>query len=346
MTATRDEILISADSHVMEDPELWVTRVPAALRDEAPRFPPRVLGEGFQAQPGGWDPAERVKEMATDGVSAEVLYPTLGLSLFGLDDAKMQEACFRAYNDWLIEYCQGALDRLVGIACIPVYDIEVGIAEMERCRKNGMKGALIWQAPHPDLPFHSDHYDPFWAAAQDLEMPISLHILTGHNYSKGGLRPAGVEAYRGSVNLKTAEIADALFEFIFYGILHRYPNLKLVTVENEVGWLPFYAQQWDYYYRRFRETNPPPIDREPSEYMSRQVYATFFNDAVGGHNFEWWGHDNCMWSNDYPHPNSTWPNSRRVIERDLGHLSEETRAKLVRENVARLYDIKIPAPVS
>lgn len=345
---TGDEILISADSHVMEDPDLWVNRLPAAFRAQAPRFPPRKLGEGFQAQPGGWDPAERVKEMAADGVTAEVLYPTLGLSLFGLDDAALQEACFRAYNDWLGEYCQAALDRLVGIACIPVYDVEVGIAEMERCRKAGMKGALIWQAPHPDLPFYSEHYEPLWAAAQDLDMPISLHILTGHNYSKG--QQAGVstsvESYRGNVNLKTHEVVNAVFDFLFYGILHRHPRLKLVTVENEASWIPYYLQQWDYYYRRFRAANPPPIDREPSEYFYRQVYATFFNDAVAGHNFGWWGVDNCMWSNDYPHPNSTWPNSRKVIERDLGHLPGDARSKLVRENVAKLYGIALPAPAS
>jgi predicted TIM-barrel fold metal-dependent hydrolase len=303
-----------------------------------------VLGEGFQAQPGGWDPAERVQEMAKDGVSAEVLYPTLGLNLFGLDDARLQEACFQVYNDWLIDYCQVALDRLIGIACIPVYDIEIGVAEMERCRKAGMKGALIWQAPHPDLPFHSEHYEPLWNAAEELEMPLSLHILTGHNYSKN--RVGGVESYRGSVNLKTQDVVNAVFDFIFYGILDRHPRLKIVTVENEVSWAPFYLQQWDYYFRRFQKTNPPPIDREPSEYFFRQAYATFFNDAVAGHNFAFWGADNCMWSNDYPHPNSTWPNSRKVIDRDLGHLPADTRAKLVRENVAKLYDIAITAPVT
>ncbi len=341
-----DEILISADSHVSEDPDLWVNNVPAPFRDQAPKFPPRVVGEGFQAQPGGWDPAERVKEMAKDGVSAEVLYPTLGLGLFGLDDAKLQEACFRVYNDWLIDYCQVALDRLVGVACIPVYDIEVGVAEMERCRKAGMKGAMIWQAPHPDLPFYSEHYEPLWAAAEALDMPISLHILTGHNYSKNGLRARGVESYRGSVNLKTQDVVNGVFDFIFYGILHRHPGLKLVTVENEASWAPYYLQQWDYYYRRFRATNPPPIDREPSEYFFRQVFSTFFNDPAAGHNFDWWGVDNCMWSNDYPHPNSTWPNSRKVIERDLGHLPTAARNKIVRGNVAKLYDIAIPAPVS
>lgn len=108
--------------------------------------------------------------------------------------------------------------------------------------------------------------------------------------------------------------------------------------------MPFMLQQWNYYYRRFREENPPPMKREPSECFKEQIYATFFNDAVGGHNLEWWfGVDNCMWSNDFPHPNSTWPNSRKVIERDLGHLPVERRKKLLCTNAARLYHIDIPA---
>jgi predicted TIM-barrel fold metal-dependent hydrolase len=219
------------------------------------------------------------------------------------------------------------------------------VEELERCRKSNLPGALVWQAPHPDLPFTSHHYERLWAAAQDLEMPISLHILTGHNYSKNLGGRTGAESYRGSVNLKTFEAITALFDLIFYGVLERFPRLKLVIVENEIGWIPFFLQQWDYYYRRFREVNPPPITQQPSEYFGRQVYATFFDDAAGGHNFSWWGADNCMWSNDYPHPNSTWPNSRQVIARDLGHLSDETRAKLVRENVAQLYGLRVLTPV-
>src|SRR6266508_3902743 len=161
------EVLISADSHVMEDPHLWKLGVPAGMREQAPDFPERKLGEGFQAQPGGWDPTERIKEMGTDGVSAEVLYPTLGLSLFGMDDARLQEACFAVYNDWLIEYCQVANERLVGVPCISIYDADHAVRELERCKKAGLQGALIWQAPHPDLPFRSDHYDRFWATAQE-----------------------------------------------------------------------------------------------------------------------------------------------------------------------------------
>jgi uncharacterized protein len=280
-----------------------------------------------------------------DGVSAEVLYPTSGLTLFSLEDPELQEACFRVYNDWLIEYCQAAPDRLWGIACIAMYDVDHAVAELERCKANGLRGSLIWQAPHPDLPFNSPHYEKFWAASQDLNMPVNFHILTGFNYSKGGGRPSGVEHYRGSVNLKTFDAANLFFDLIFYGVLERYPRLKIVNVENEIGWIPFFLQQWDYYYRRFRDSNPPPIEVEPSEYFNRQMFVTFFDDAVGGHSFDWWGHDNAMWSNDYPHPNSTWPNSRQVIQRDLGHLSAEIRRKLVCENVAQLYGLEIPSPV-
>jgi predicted TIM-barrel fold metal-dependent hydrolase len=328
----------------MEPHDLWSNALAGRFGDAAPRFPPPRLGEGFQAHPGGHDPNERLKEMATDGVSAEVLYPTLGLGLFGLDDRELQEACFRVYNDWLIEYCQTAPDRLLGVPCIAIYDVDHAVSELERCRKAGLHGALIWQAPHPDLPFHSEHYQRFWAAAQDLEAPISLHILTGHNYSKNR-QPPSTESYRHSVNSKLLEAANSLFDFLFYGILDRYPGLRIVTVENEIGWIPFCLQQWDYYYRRFRETNPPPIKEEPSHFFARQVYATFFNDAVGGHNLSWVDVDNYMWSNDFPHPNSTWPNSRRVIERDLGHLPEDKRRKLVCDNVVRLYNMKVPAPV-
>jgi predicted TIM-barrel fold metal-dependent hydrolase len=343
MESNGHEILISADSHVMEPHDLWEKGVPEALRADAPRFKPIPVGESFQKHPGGQDPHARIKEMETDGLSAEVLYPTLALTLFALDDARMQEACFRVYNDWLINYCRIAPKRLVGSAAISLYDAERGIAEMERCKKGGLNGVTIWEVPHPDLPFHSDHYNKFWDAAADMEMPVSLHILTGHSYFKDPNRRQGVEHYRGSVNLKLLDNANALFELIFYGILKHHPKLKIVIVEAEVGWLPFLLQQWDYYWRRFKDRNPPPIDEEPSAYFKRQVYATFFNDSVGGRCLEWWGAENCMWSNDFPHENSTWPNSRKVIQRDLGYLPPDRRAKLVCLNVAKLYNLEIPA---
>jgi predicted TIM-barrel fold metal-dependent hydrolase len=223
---------------------------------------------------------------------------------------------------------------------ISAYDADRGAKELERCKKEGLCGASIWQLPPPELPFTSNHYESFWAAAQDLAMPISLHINTGYQ-SRNHRERHGLESYRRSINVKLEEIMEALFDLIFSGVLERYPRLKLVIVENEIGWIPFWLEQCDKYFERHRLVEPLPINKRPSEYFYRQIFATFFNDETGGRLLSWWGINNCMWSNDYPHANSTWPNSREVIARDLGHLSGEDRAKLVRLNVAGLYQLKI-----
>ena len=335
------EVILSSDSHIMEAPDFWATRVPEEYRDRLPTFPPRAEGN----QPGGYDPVERLKEMRVDGVSGEVLYPTLGMKLFNLDDPALQEVCFRVSNDWMIEYCRAAPDRLYGISMISLYNIENAVEELERCKKAGLPGAMIWLYPHPDLRFSSDHYERFWAAAQDMDVPVSLHILTGHGYNKRSAERSDLEVYRTSVNTKMWEIMDSLFEIVFTGVLDRYPRLKLVLVENEIGWLPFLLQQWDYYYKRHIGSRPLPIDKLPSEYFYRQVYATFFFDRAGGQALSWWGQDNAMWSSDYPHPNTTWPNSRQVIERDLGHLYPGALTKMVQTNVTKLYNLAVPSPI-
>lgn len=338
------DLIISSDSHVMEPVDLWKKGVSAKYRDSAPLFPPHQVGEGFQQHAGGWDAKARMREMEADGLSAEVLYPTLGLDLFGLDDAGLQEECFRVYNDWLIDYCQAAPDRLVGLALLSVYNIEQAVEELERCRKTGLRGAVIWQVPHPDLPFTSDHYEPLWAAAQDMEAPVSLHILSGHGYKKNPGQLAGSNA----ITQKLVQAADSLHDIIYSGILERFPRLKVVLAENEVGWVPFILEQWDYYVfkgQKFFDRKEEHLRLLPSEYFFRQVYTTFFNDAAGANTLSWWGADNCMWSSDFPHSNSTWPHSRDVVARDLGSLPVETRAKIVRENVARLYGVPIPEPL-
>jgi predicted TIM-barrel fold metal-dependent hydrolase len=345
--ANINEVLISSDSHVIEPEGLWTKRLPKAFQERAPGFGGRRKGD----HPGAMEGTNRVNEMAADGVSAEVLYPTHGLKALSLDDPELEEACARVYNDWLIEYCQAAPDRLIGLAMLSMYNVEGAVKEMERCRKAGLPGSVIWQVPPPELPFTSDHYDPFWAAAQELQMPVSLHILSGHGYSKSrafgqsaGAR--GINQERNSVNQKLFQAIDALYDFIFSGVLERFPRLKLVLVENEIGWIPFILEQWDYYFKRHGVGRAGlTLKRLPSEYFHEQVYATFFNDAVGGHTLSWWGVDNCMWSNDYPHGNSTWPRSREVVARDMGNLPTEARAKLLRENVARLYHINVPSPV-
>lgn len=336
VAGTVAEGLFSADSHVIETPELWSGLLPGAFWPDG--------GAVFRAHPGGHDPSARLGEMAVDGVRAEVLYPTLGLRLFGLDDAELQRRCFRRYNDWIAEFCSTDPGRLLGVGMIPAYDIAAAVEELQHCAERGLRGALVWQAPHPDLPFSGLHYDPLWAEAARLRMPVSMHILTGHDFSRKSLdlplsrmHEMGLEIYRTAVHVKLHGAMSTLFDLVFSGALERHPGLRLVLVENEVGWLPFLLEQWDYYYERFRGSNPPPITRPPSSCLGEQLFATFFRDPIAGRLFEWWGQDACMWSNDFPHGNSTWPHSAEVIERNLGHLPASTLDGLLRRNAMRLY---------
>jgi predicted TIM-barrel fold metal-dependent hydrolase len=344
-----DEVLISADSHVIEPEGLWKEHLEAKYGDRAPAFGGRRRGDS----PGAMDKNLRVSEMAADGVSAEVLYPTHGLRALSLDDPELEAECARIYTDWIIDYCSAAPDRLIGLAMLSVYDIDGAIKEMERCRKAGLPGSVIWQVPPPELAFTSDHYERFWAAAQDMNMPVNLHILSGHGYSKQrAVAPASIpqnptfNQEHSSVNEKLVQSMDSLYDLNFSGVLERYPKLKVVLVESEIGWIPFLLEQWDYYYKRHGvDRQGIAIKKAPSEYFHDQIYTTFFNDGVGGHMLSWWGEDNCMWSNDYPHGNSTWPNSREIVARDMADLPAEKRAKLLRENVAKLYGLKIPEPI-
>jgi predicted TIM-barrel fold metal-dependent hydrolase len=367
--------LISSDSHVSEPPDLWAERLDIKYRDRAPRvilnpegqegayfvyegYPPHNLAIGLgagrtpeelaaflktgtyaDARPGGWDPAQRLPDMELDGVAAEVLYTTLGFRLFWLKDAGLQRACFRVYNDWLAAYCSYAPKRLKGLALISLYDPKEGAQELERCANLGLKGAMIWCSPPADQPYSSEIYDPFWAAAQDLDMPVSLHAITGMEripWEYG----AEKRAMRSTVT--PHEIEKSFSILILSGVLERFPRLKIVSAENNCGWLPYYLQRMDRGFARFGPSGtvtpwPTKLTLKPSEYFRRQMYCTFIDDSFGVASRHWIGVDNIMWSSDYPHTASTWPHSRDIIARDFKDVSEVEKRKIVRENAAQLY---------
>jgi predicted TIM-barrel fold metal-dependent hydrolase len=367
--------LISSDSHVSEPPDLWVERLDLKYRDRAPRlvlnpegqegayfiyegYPPHNLAIGLgagrtpeelaaflktgtyaDARPGGWDPAQRLPDMELDGVEAEVLYTTLGFRLFWLKDAGLQRACFRVYNDWLAAYCSYAPRRLKGLALISLYDPKAGVQELERCAKLGLKGAMIWCSPPADQAYSSEIYDPFWAAAQDLDMPVSLHAITGMERIPWEY---GAEKRAMRQTVTPHEIEKSFSILILSGVLERFPRLKIVSAENNCGWLPYYLQRMDRGFARFGPSGtvtpwPTKLTLKPSEYFRRQMYCTFIDDSFGVASRHWIGVDNIMWSSDYPHTASTWPHSRDIITRDFKDVSEVEKRKIVRENAAQLY---------
>ena len=343
-----DEVRISADSHMAEPLDLWQQRMPERFRDRALGWSRQKMGSGQYRREGGWEPAPRLKDMAADGVVADVLYPTRAKSMFRLDyEPEISEATARVYNDWLIEFCSEAPDRLWGQAMIPLWNVENAIEEMDRCKQAGLVGVTVWMIPPDGLSFASDHYERFWAAAADLEMPISMHINNGYGaYAEAADDTRTRSTARNSIDALSFTASghkkitmDTLTDIICSGALERHPRLKVVVAEVEVGWIPFWLEELD---KRTRRKDALPM--LPSEYFYRQVYATFTEDPVGGHLLSRWGADNFMWSNDYPHPGvgDVWLFSGALIARDLGHLSSETRAKVLRENVAKLYGKPIP----
>ncbi len=369
MTAQVAKTIISADSHMLEPPDLWAERLDARFRDRAPKVywdetkqswyfgsesvaPRQASGlfaagktaeelvehqkAGFDAaRAGGWDPAERLKDMQLDGVSAEVLYTSLGFNLFWIEDAAFQEACFRVYNDWLAEFVNYDPTHFAGLGLISLWNVDNAIEELQRCRKLGLKGAMIWASPPDEMSFAGDYHDPFWAAAQDLDMPISLHILTGNKESRTATN-GNVEVYLRRMSLPS-EIQRSLSAILFSGVLERFPRLKIVSAENDIGWIPYFLQRADKSFHRLRYVNPTGLTMPPSEYFRRQISATFMDDTAGARSVPYVGADNFMWSSDYPHQASTWPHSMDVIARDFKDLSEADRWKIVHDNCAQLY---------
>ncbi len=376
--------VISADSHMMEPAELWTERLDEKFRERAPRvirseskgdflfvapgispFPvaggfaagrsgkelKEFLGranrqDGYEAaRPSGWDPVERIKDQDIDGVRAEVLYTTLGMPLFGLDDAELQRACFRVFNDWVAEFASHDRKRFHPIALISLEDIGEGVRELERAAKSGLKGAMIWGAPPRDKPYYLRDYDPFWRAAQELRMPLSLHVVTGKKPPKSKearekIKSRNPSFARGYMNL-IHEVQKSLTDVIFGGVLMRFPELRIVSAENDTGWIAHYMYRLDHAFEKFGALSSEPLDMKPSEYVRRQMWATFQDDPIGPMLFRFFGEDRFMWASDFPHTDSTWPNSLKVIEEDFRGVPEDVKNKIISRNAAELYRIDL-----
>jgi len=364
--------VISSDSHVFEPSDLWTTRIDLPFRHRAPR----VISDGvydqwivegdkkvgsiglvsqagtrFEApehitfggriqdvRPGGYDPQEHVKDMDLDGVFGGVLYPSNGLFFFRIPDSSLLSAIFRAYNDWLAEFCRAYPTRLKGIAMVNIDDVTDGIGELERAASLGMAGAMIAVYPLPEKPYSLAHYEPFWAAAQDLDMPISLHTATHRpgpglptldNTSQTATQRANIDYW----------VRCSLSDMIYAGVLERYPRLKVVAVEFELAWIPYFLRQLDYVYieRQQQATYRFKDQMLPSDFFHRNVYVSFQEDDLGIQLRHRIGVDQLMWGSDYPHAESTWPKSQLILERILADVPEAEQAKIAGENVAQLY---------
>jgi predicted TIM-barrel fold metal-dependent hydrolase len=247
-------------------------------------------------------------------------------------------AIFRAYNDWLAEFCRRDPARLKGIAMVNLDDVADGIRELERAARLGLAGAMITEYPLEHRRYDQPEYEPFWAAAASIGMPLSLHTATRR---QGKIRGAGEKTLRDASSRSTKAFYPALSlcDMIFSGVFERHPALTLAIVEFELSWAPNILASMDYTYR---ERHGEAIYRfkggmRPSDFFHRNVVLSFQEDAVGIRLRDVIGVDNMMWGSDYPHSESTFPRSRKILEDILAGVPDDEGVKIAGANTARVY---------
>ena len=375
-----DGVVISSDSHVFEPPDLWSNRIDAKFRDRAPQIKrvgdvDHLVVEGDQTiagigllinagarfdapesishhgrledvHVGGYDPDQHIKDMKIDGVSAEVLYPSQCLFYYKIADSELTSAVFRAYNDWLADFCQTNPERLKGVAVLNVDDVQDGINELERSAKKGLVGGMITEYPGEGRRYDNPEYEPLWAAAQDLNMPLSLHTGTRRGRDLYGRALGDAVRSVRDATARTTKVfypAASMCDMIFAGVFERYPGLKVAIVEFELSWAPYVLTSMDYTYEERVEEALYRFkgDALPSDFFHSNIYLSFQEDDVGIRLRDVIGVDRLMWGSDYPHPESTFPKSREILDRILEGVPQDERDKIVGANVARLYGFDI-----
>ncbi len=359
--------IISADSHITEPACTYVDYIDAAWKDKAPKMvdggenvgdifvvdgmnkpvpmglvaaagkPPeeiRVLGVKFaDLHRGGWDPEARMAEQVTDGVAAEVIYPTVGMVLCNHRDFDYKHACFEAYNRWIAEYCGAHPDRLLGCGQTAMRSPEEGIEDLKNIKALGLRGVMM-----PGVPAIEDYdspiYDKFWEAAIELELPLSFHILTTRGEkTRGPAMSTFLSTVRGC--------QDIMAMFVLGGVFERHPDLKLVCVEADAGWVPHFMYRMDHAFNRHRYWLKPgqELSKLPSEYFAENIYVTFQDDWTAFRFADAMNSKRLMWANDFPHSDSTWPWSQKLLAEHTAQLTDEQRNDILHSNVVDLYQI-------
>jgi predicted TIM-barrel fold metal-dependent hydrolase len=361
---------ISADSHVVEPPEVYDgldkrfgSRAPRMVQDPDrglvtdhgdgtfgyPVGVFHVVGRdwgdpatredakrGFElARPGVLDVNERTKDQELDGLNAEILYPSVLFSIYQLQDVEIQAATMANYNDWVFNYSSQAPGRLFSLALTQLRDVDVAIAEMTRMKNQGAVGMCIPCTAPPDLPYSDPHYDRFWAAAQDLKMPLTMHIFTSATRNHD-LPDWGVHNY----TLASTGIARTILDLIWGGVCERFPEITFIPTEFETGWIAYFLQRGEATFHREgglkRQTH---MSMTPIEYWRRNFLATFEDDEVGIRTRDIIGVDNLLWGSDYPHHDSIFPESQSVLDRIFEGVPDEDRYKITVANACRVYDL-------
>ncbi|MFQ5512863.1 MAG: amidohydrolase family protein [Myxococcota bacterium] len=291
---------------------------------------------------GEYDPAERIKDMDIDGVEAEVLYtdPEAGVAYNGMPNGG-RLAAFQAFNNAALDFARHDPKRLLIVYLIPIVDIDEAVGEVTRLAKEGARAFMIPLFPADlDLPPYFDpHYDRLWGAIQETGIPISQHVGASEAVWRV-FRYDDTPARGIFQSLPPIFMAEALGSWIVGGVFERFSQLRVVLVEAGLGWLPYYLERLDTMQRSHGwDTYGTMIKEKPSNYWRRNMMATFEEDRFGIAQRQRLGIENLMWATDYPHPDSTWPHSQKVLETHFDDVPIEEARQIIGGNCARVYGL-------
>lgn len=370
----------SGDSHLMEPPDLFTANLPADLAERMPRSvkdpdgewetiyidgeafrrrlpkletvmrtmarPEGEEGNFFARAPGANDPHGRLKDLDDEGIWAEVIYPSLGMWAFNLKDPKLVRECARVLNDWALDF-QRQSPRYVCCASIPLMDVDDAVAEVKRVAGLGFHvGFLPTSPPFERPPYHSEEWDPVWAAFAETGLVIGFHIGTEpravderigvYHRGRGGAVLNYVETTYGGQRCVTQLIAC--------GALDRHPELRVLVSEGGATWGPFIADRMDEGYRQHGAAVRPKLSRQPSRYLYEQVYASFQHDRSAVAACTAMGWQNVMWGSDYPHYEGTFGHTQKTLHELFDDVAPEVRQRITQGAFQELFPHVPPAP--
>jgi len=362
--------VVSADCHVSEPADELAARVPAALRDEAPRvetvdgrrrvvFPtlddpslvdldyeaPPSDGDDFSAEeikrdkrrqmmaetnPRTHDLTARLEDADLDGIAVQVVHPNLGIN-FALLARDIGTALCHAYNEWLIDRLSHP--RIVTPVMLPMWDVDDAIAELRYGVGRGVRVVNVPVVP-AGKPYNSETYEPLWETAANEGVNFVMHQGTGHDMVR--YRGKG----SGPVNLSRTNtiVARTLGLLACSGVMERHPEVHFVGVECEGGWMAWLMQILDAGYTKLFQY--PRLEEKPSAYLRRQAHVTFQDDPVAIHNVALTGPEVLLWGNDYPHMEGTFPESREAIRRLFADTPIDWTRKILGETAAKVFHVE------
>ena len=373
----REYRVVSTDDHITEPPGIFDGRLPKKFADRVPKAiedeegsawildgqPVRMSGlanaagekvEEFSPKgktykdmrPGVYDPKERLLDMDLDGIDAQVCFPTLpggaNGTLIELADKEYAAALTSAYNDWLVdEWCAPDPERLLGLGILPLWDLNASADEVRRIAERGLKGVTLPSAPASYAgvaPFPDPAWDPVWEALSETGLPAEIHIATGKK-DLGMLNPGAGSPAAVFVHLAPASNMTVVSTLLFSDILIRYPNLRFVSAESGIGWLPYFLERADYTYRKHRFWTGVESGIPPSELFRQSILVNYISDKAGVELRHMIGIDNIMIGTDYPHTDTSWPDTQRVIKEQMGDIPDDERHKICAGNAVRIFHL-------